>query len=152
MPSDCKVRILVYTTKSIPWGSFFWFTFEEIVTKGKMRIEKKNLHEVKKNKKLLFVKGNWAVTHSYIRMYTMVKTLDISQWTPTLTKVIVCHQCNMCVCLCVLTACDDGQPCPPASFITPFLQAVYLFFQYIIMVNILIAFFKWGPFKRHFQF
>ncbi|KAM8886032.1 transient receptor potential cation channel subfamily M member 6 isoform 2-T4 [Spinachia spinachia] len=38
--------------------------------------------------------------------------------------------------------CDDGQPCPPASFLVPFLQAVYLFFQYIIMVNILIAFFN----------
>ncbi|XP_053181905.1 transient receptor potential cation channel subfamily M member 6 [Scomber japonicus] len=41
-----------------------------------------------------------------------------------------------------INPCDDGQPCPPASFITPFLQAVYLFFQYIIMVNILIAFFN----------
>ncbi|XP_040010255.1 transient receptor potential cation channel subfamily M member 6 isoform X2 [Xiphias gladius] len=38
--------------------------------------------------------------------------------------------------------CDDGNPCPPASFLTPFLQAVYMFFQYIIMVNILIAFFN----------
>ncbi|XP_038558702.1 transient receptor potential cation channel subfamily M member 6 isoform X1 [Micropterus salmoides] len=39
-------------------------------------------------------------------------------------------------------ACDDDNPCPPASFITPFLQAVYMFFQYIIMVNVLIAFFN----------
>uniref|UniRef100_A0A3Q1EW81 non-specific serine/threonine protein kinase n=1 Tax=Acanthochromis polyacanthus TaxID=80966 RepID=A0A3Q1EW81_9TELE len=38
--------------------------------------------------------------------------------------------------------CDDGEPCAPAAFLTPFLQAVYLFFQYIIMVNILIAFFN----------
>uniref|UniRef100_A0A3Q1BGJ8 non-specific serine/threonine protein kinase n=1 Tax=Amphiprion ocellaris TaxID=80972 RepID=A0A3Q1BGJ8_AMPOC len=38
--------------------------------------------------------------------------------------------------------CHDGKPCPPASFLTPFLQAVYMFFQYIIMVNILIAFFN----------
>ncbi|KAM9823037.1 transient receptor potential cation channel subfamily M member 6 isoform 1-T1 [Syngnathus typhle] len=38
--------------------------------------------------------------------------------------------------------CDDGQPCAPASFLTAFLQAVYMFFQYIIMVNILIAFFN----------
>uniref|UniRef100_A0A4W6FW32 non-specific serine/threonine protein kinase n=1 Tax=Lates calcarifer TaxID=8187 RepID=A0A4W6FW32_LATCA len=38
--------------------------------------------------------------------------------------------------------CEDGNPCPPASFLTPFLQAVYMFFQYIIMVNILIAFFN----------
>uniref|UniRef100_A0A3B4VK82 non-specific serine/threonine protein kinase n=1 Tax=Seriola dumerili TaxID=41447 RepID=A0A3B4VK82_SERDU len=38
--------------------------------------------------------------------------------------------------------CDGGKPCPPASFLTPFLQAVYMFFQYIIMVNILIAFFN----------
>ncbi|XP_010788394.1 transient receptor potential cation channel subfamily M member 6-like [Notothenia coriiceps] len=38
--------------------------------------------------------------------------------------------------------CDDGLPCPPASFLTPFLQAVYMFFQYIIMVNILVAFFN----------
>ncbi|XP_061762773.1 transient receptor potential cation channel subfamily M member 6 isoform X2 [Nerophis ophidion] len=38
--------------------------------------------------------------------------------------------------------CDDGQSCPPASFLTAFLQAVYMFFQYIIMVNILIAFFN----------
>ncbi|XP_077376929.1 transient receptor potential cation channel subfamily M member 6 isoform X2 [Festucalex cinctus] len=38
--------------------------------------------------------------------------------------------------------CDDGHPCAPASFLTAFLQAVYMFFQYIIMVNILIAFFN----------
>uniref|UniRef100_A0A8D0AD59 non-specific serine/threonine protein kinase n=1 Tax=Sander lucioperca TaxID=283035 RepID=A0A8D0AD59_SANLU len=36
----------------------------------------------------------------------------------------------------------DRNPCPPYSFLTAFLQAVYLFFQYIIMVNILIAFFN----------
>ncbi|XP_042276131.1 transient receptor potential cation channel subfamily M member 6 isoform X2 [Thunnus maccoyii] len=41
-----------------------------------------------------------------------------------------------------INPCDDGKPCPPASFLTPFLQAVYMFFQYIIMVNILIAFFN----------
>ncbi|KAM4616830.1 transient receptor potential cation channel subfamily M member 6 [Polymixia lowei] len=41
-----------------------------------------------------------------------------------------------------IDACDEGRPCPPGSFLTPFLQAVYLFFQYIIMVNILIAFFN----------
>lgn len=38
--------------------------------------------------------------------------------------------------------CDKDKACPPASFLTPFLQAVYMFFQYIIMVNILIAFFN----------
>ncbi|XP_069034204.1 transient receptor potential cation channel subfamily M member 6 isoform X1 [Embiotoca jacksoni] len=38
--------------------------------------------------------------------------------------------------------CGTDLPCPPASFLTPILQAVYLFFQYIIMVNILIAFFN----------
>ncbi|XP_078026969.1 transient receptor potential cation channel subfamily M member 6 isoform X4 [Epinephelus lanceolatus] len=38
--------------------------------------------------------------------------------------------------------CEDSHPCPPASFLTAFLQAVYMFFQYIIMVNILIAFFN----------
>ncbi|XP_078106014.1 transient receptor potential cation channel subfamily M member 6 [Sander vitreus] len=38
--------------------------------------------------------------------------------------------------------CEGGNPCPPYSFLTAFLQAVYLFFQYIIMVNILIAFFN----------
>uniref|UniRef100_A0AAV2MTE5 Transient receptor potential cation channel, subfamily M, member 6 n=1 Tax=Knipowitschia caucasica TaxID=637954 RepID=A0AAV2MTE5_KNICA len=41
-----------------------------------------------------------------------------------------------------IDACDDGKPCAPASFLTPFLQAVYMFVQYIIMVNILIAFFN----------
>ncbi|XP_061624591.1 transient receptor potential cation channel subfamily M member 6 isoform X4 [Phyllopteryx taeniolatus] len=41
-----------------------------------------------------------------------------------------------------IDACDDGRPCAPASFLTAFLQAVYMFFQYIIMVNILIAFFN----------
>nr|XP_046242836.1 transient receptor potential cation channel subfamily M member 6 isoform X2 [Scatophagus argus] len=41
-----------------------------------------------------------------------------------------------------IDACADRKPCPPAAFITPFLQAVYMFFQYIIMVNILIAFFN----------
>ncbi|XP_076125651.1 transient receptor potential cation channel subfamily M member 6 [Alosa pseudoharengus] len=37
---------------------------------------------------------------------------------------------------------DKNATCVPGAFITPFLQAVYLFFQYIIMVNILIAFFN----------
>lgn len=32
--------------------------------------------------------------------------------------------------------------CGPGTWLTPFLQAVYLFVQYIIMVNLLIAFFK----------
>ncbi|XP_055080003.1 transient receptor potential cation channel subfamily M member 6 [Periophthalmus magnuspinnatus] len=41
-----------------------------------------------------------------------------------------------------IDTCDDGNPCAPASFLTPFLQAVYMFVQYIIMVNILIAFFN----------
>ncbi|XP_036381855.1 transient receptor potential cation channel subfamily M member 6 [Megalops cyprinoides] len=41
-----------------------------------------------------------------------------------------------------IDACAEQKPCPPGAFITPFLQAVYLFFQYIIMVNILIAFFN----------
>ncbi|XP_061586818.1 transient receptor potential cation channel subfamily M member 6 isoform X2 [Cololabis saira] len=38
--------------------------------------------------------------------------------------------------------CGDDGPCHPAFFIIPLLQAVYMFFQYIIMVNILIAFFN----------
>uniref|UniRef100_A0A8C3UJX8 non-specific serine/threonine protein kinase n=1 Tax=Catharus ustulatus TaxID=91951 RepID=A0A8C3UJX8_CATUS len=37
---------------------------------------------------------------------------------------------------------DSSIYCPPGSFLTPFLQAVYLFVQYIIMVNLLIAFFN----------
>ncbi|KAJ8380728.1 hypothetical protein SKAU_G00015060 [Synaphobranchus kaupii] len=41
-----------------------------------------------------------------------------------------------------IDACANQQPCAPGSFLTPLLQAVYLFFQYIIMVNILIAFFN----------
>ncbi|XP_073321519.1 transient receptor potential cation channel subfamily M member 6 [Pagrus major] len=41
-----------------------------------------------------------------------------------------------------IDVCDDDHPCPPAFFLTPFLQAVYMFFQYIIMVNVLIAFFN----------
>lgn len=40
------------------------------------------------------------------------------------------------------TVCETDEHCPPGSFLTPFLQAVYLFVQYIIMVNLLIAFFK----------
>uniref|UniRef100_A0A4W4HKJ4 non-specific serine/threonine protein kinase n=1 Tax=Electrophorus electricus TaxID=8005 RepID=A0A4W4HKJ4_ELEEL len=32
--------------------------------------------------------------------------------------------------------------CPPGSFLNPLLQAVYLFMQYIIMVNLLIAFYN----------
>uniref|UniRef100_A0AAX7SCA7 Transient receptor potential cation channel, subfamily M, member 6 n=1 Tax=Astatotilapia calliptera TaxID=8154 RepID=A0AAX7SCA7_ASTCA len=38
--------------------------------------------------------------------------------------------------------CQEDDSCPPASFLAPFLQAVYMFVQYIIMVNILIAFFN----------
>ncbi|CAB1319485.1 unnamed protein product, partial [Coregonus sp. 'balchen'] len=41
-----------------------------------------------------------------------------------------------------IDACAGDTPCVPGAFLTPFLQAVYLFFQYIIMVNILIAFFN----------
>ncbi|XP_069619401.1 transient receptor potential cation channel subfamily M member 6 [Ranitomeya imitator] len=41
-----------------------------------------------------------------------------------------------------IDACEENPDCPPGSFITPFLQAVYLFIQYIIMVNLLIAFFN----------
>uniref|UniRef100_A0A8B9PX21 non-specific serine/threonine protein kinase n=1 Tax=Apteryx owenii TaxID=8824 RepID=A0A8B9PX21_APTOW len=41
-----------------------------------------------------------------------------------------------------IDVCESNQDCPPGSFLTPFLQAVYLFVQYIIMVNLLIAFFN----------
>ncbi|XP_069085230.1 transient receptor potential cation channel subfamily M member 6 [Pleurodeles waltl] len=41
-----------------------------------------------------------------------------------------------------IDACAEDPDCPPGSFLTPFLQAVYLFIQYIIMVNLLIAFFN----------
>ncbi|XP_023659018.1 transient receptor potential cation channel subfamily M member 6 isoform X1 [Paramormyrops kingsleyae] len=41
-----------------------------------------------------------------------------------------------------IDACAENKPCAPGSFITPFLQAVYLFVQYIIMVNTLIALFN----------
>ncbi|KFP75287.1 Transient receptor potential cation channel subfamily M member 6, partial [Acanthisitta chloris] len=41
-----------------------------------------------------------------------------------------------------IDVCENNEDCPPGSFLTPFLQAVYLFVQYIIMVNLLIAFFN----------
>ncbi|XP_010120517.1 PREDICTED: transient receptor potential cation channel subfamily M member 6, partial [Chlamydotis macqueenii] len=41
-----------------------------------------------------------------------------------------------------IDVCETKEDCPPGSFLTPFLQAVYLFVQYIIMVNLLIAFFN----------
>ncbi|XP_051002179.1 transient receptor potential cation channel subfamily M member 6 isoform X1 [Acomys russatus] len=41
-----------------------------------------------------------------------------------------------------IDVCASEAPCPPGSFLTPFLQAVYLFVQYIIMVNLLIACFN----------
>ncbi|KAM6965339.1 transient receptor potential cation channel subfamily M member 6 [Aplochiton taeniatus] len=41
-----------------------------------------------------------------------------------------------------IDACAEDPDCPPGSFLTPFLQAVYLFVQYLIMVNLLIAFFN----------
>ncbi|XP_045636986.1 transient receptor potential cation channel subfamily M member 6 isoform X5 [Ursus americanus] len=41
-----------------------------------------------------------------------------------------------------IDVCESRPSCPPGSFLTPFLQAVYLFVQYIIMVNLLIAFFN----------
>uniref|UniRef100_A0A803SYJ3 non-specific serine/threonine protein kinase n=1 Tax=Anolis carolinensis TaxID=28377 RepID=A0A803SYJ3_ANOCA len=51
-----------------------------------------------------------------------------------------------------IDACESNPDCPPGSFLTPFLQAVYLFVQYIIMVNLLIAFFKpyWKMKGMHF--
>ncbi|XP_051702554.2 transient receptor potential cation channel subfamily M member 6 isoform X2 [Oryctolagus cuniculus] len=39
-----------------------------------------------------------------------------------------------------IDVCESTPSCPPGSFLTPFLQAVYLFVQYIIMVNLLISF------------
>ncbi|NXA13374.1 TRPM6 protein, partial [Sapayoa aenigma] len=41
-----------------------------------------------------------------------------------------------------IDVCETKEDCPPGSFLTPLLQAVYLFVQYIIMVNLLIAFFN----------
>ncbi|XP_060893733.1 transient receptor potential cation channel subfamily M member 6 isoform X3 [Labrus mixtus] len=41
-----------------------------------------------------------------------------------------------------MVECDDGRPCSLAPLLIALLQAVYMFFQYIIMVNILIAFFN----------
>ncbi|XP_076417112.1 transient receptor potential cation channel subfamily M member 6 isoform X1 [Peromyscus maniculatus bairdii] len=41
-----------------------------------------------------------------------------------------------------IDVCEGETSCPPGSFLTPFLQAVYLFVQYIIMVNLLIACFN----------
>nr|XP_012615260.1 transient receptor potential cation channel subfamily M member 6 isoform X4 [Microcebus murinus] len=41
-----------------------------------------------------------------------------------------------------IDVCESQPSCPPGAFLTPFLQAVYLFVQYIIMVNLLIAFFN----------
>ncbi|XP_067261943.1 transient receptor potential cation channel subfamily M member 6 isoform X2 [Chanodichthys erythropterus] len=41
-----------------------------------------------------------------------------------------------------IDACSKPETCVPGAFLTPFLQAVYLFIQYIIMVNVLIAFFN----------
>ncbi|XP_031426109.1 transient receptor potential cation channel subfamily M member 6 isoform X2 [Clupea harengus] len=41
-----------------------------------------------------------------------------------------------------IDSCAENSTCVPGAFITPFLQAVYLFFQYIILVNTLIAFFN----------
>ncbi|XP_037653461.1 transient receptor potential cation channel subfamily M member 6 [Choloepus didactylus] len=41
-----------------------------------------------------------------------------------------------------IDVCESQPSCPPGSFLTPFLQAVYLFVQYLIMVNLLIAFFN----------
>uniref|UniRef100_A0A8C7I0N0 non-specific serine/threonine protein kinase n=1 Tax=Oncorhynchus kisutch TaxID=8019 RepID=A0A8C7I0N0_ONCKI len=38
-----------------------------------------------------------------------------------------------------IDACAEGKPCAPGAFLHPFLQAVYLFFQYLIMVNVLLA-------------
>ncbi|XP_006145577.1 transient receptor potential cation channel subfamily M member 6, partial [Tupaia chinensis] len=40
-----------------------------------------------------------------------------------------------------IDVCESKPSCPPGSFLTPFLQAVYLFIQCIIMVNLLIAVF-----------
>uniref|UniRef100_A0AAR2J8R6 non-specific serine/threonine protein kinase n=1 Tax=Pygocentrus nattereri TaxID=42514 RepID=A0AAR2J8R6_PYGNA len=37
---------------------------------------------------------------------------------------------------------NQNPDCPPGSFLNPLLQAVYLFMQYIIMVNLLIAFYN----------
>ncbi|XP_053336833.1 transient receptor potential cation channel subfamily M member 6 isoform X1 [Clarias gariepinus] len=41
-----------------------------------------------------------------------------------------------------INPCEEDPDCPSGSFLNPPLQAVYLFMQYIIMVNLLIAFYN----------
>ena len=65
------------------------------------------------------------------------------------------HAVCVCVCVCVFlksrsssTVCANNTDpsvkklCSTSVWLTPLLQAVYLFVQYILMVNLLIAFFK----------
>lgn len=49
----------------------------------------------------------------------------------------------MCVSVCANSSEDHAKElCATGVWLTPLLQAVYLFVQYILMVNLLIAFFK----------
>uniref|UniRef100_A0A7M4FC18 non-specific serine/threonine protein kinase n=1 Tax=Crocodylus porosus TaxID=8502 RepID=A0A7M4FC18_CROPO len=60
----------------------------------------------------------------------------------TLAKDIVFHPYWMIFGEVYAYEIDVSELCGPGTWLTPFLQAVYLFVQYIIMVNLLIAFFN----------
>lgn len=77
----------------------------------------------------------YIIKTSFKQMYT---NTDQKQ----LTAKLLCF--NSFFSLSKVCANDSTIPhiCGPGTWLTPFLQAVYLFVQYIIMVNLLIAFFK----------
>ncbi|XP_053575306.1 LOW QUALITY PROTEIN: transient receptor potential cation channel subfamily M member 7-like [Bombina bombina] len=68
--------------------------------------------------------------------WTLAKDIVFQPYWMTFGEVYA-YEINVC-------ANDSVVPhlCGPGTWITPFLQAVYLFVQYIIMVNLLIAFFN----------
>uniref|UniRef100_A0A7N8XUQ3 Transient receptor potential cation channel subfamily M member 7-like n=1 Tax=Mastacembelus armatus TaxID=205130 RepID=A0A7N8XUQ3_9TELE len=82
-----------------------------------------------------------VVFQPYYMMYGEVYAYEIDECVYILTNMYIPIVFSSSVCA------NNSDPyvqplCGPAVWLTPFLQAVYLFVQYIIMVNLLIAFFN----------
>ena len=91
----------------------------------------------------------WTLTGQNIS-FRLVKDQD-----PDVLRLYTFYIRRMYVCTCVypkklllFTVCANNSEssvktlCAAGVWLTPLLQAVYLFVQYILMVNLLIAFFK----------
>lgn len=72
----------------------------------------------------------WALFHDHVYKVTCINAEGLQKMFFSLPSKVCANKSEV------------DHLCGPGTWLTPFLQAVYLFVQYIIMVNLLIAFFK----------